>query len=267
MLLRADQVSKSYRKPGRWLKPEQTTVLKGVSLTIQQGECVGLVGESGSGKSTLGRLLMGIEKPDSGTVYFRNHLVNSTGYQQVRQQMSVVFQDYGTSVNRRYRVKSILEEPLKIANKMASKDFQSHNIRLLETVGLSEKFMDRYPHELSGGQLQRVCIARAIANQPDLVILDEAISSLDVTIQLQILDLLVKLRKEMKLSYFFITHDLLAVTYLCDRVLFMKEGEIIEEVGDMKALDQVAHPYARTLLEAAMKVTGVTWNNHIQKIS
>ena len=267
MLLAVNQVTKSYLKPGQWLKSERTSVLREVSLVVNQGECVGLVGESGSGKSTLGRLILGLEKPDGGTIYLGDYRVDTHRHEAVRQKMSVVFQDYGTSVNRRYQVKSILEEPLRIAGKMKPAEYGDYTTHLLETVGLSGDFLKRYPHQLSGGQLQRICIARAIANRPELLILDEAISSLDVTIQLQILDLLMKLRKEMKLSYLFITHDLLAVTYLCDRVLIMKEGQIVETVDHLSHLANVNHPYARALLKAAVEVTGGEWRREQQRIS
>lgn len=127
-------------------------------------------------------------------------------------------------------------------------------IDLLERVGLSETYINRYPHELSGGQLQRVCIARAIANSPQLIVLDEAISSLDVSIQVQVLDLLIRLREELHVSYLFITHDVTAVTYICDQVMFFKDGEIIEMVDDIRELRTVAQPYSRALLETAMMI-------------
>jgi nickel transport system ATP-binding protein len=237
MLLQVKDIRKSYGKK---------EVLKGIDFSMKAGECLGIIGESGSGKSTLGKIILGIEKKDQGEVVF----LEETALKLHQKEMSVVFQDYTSSVNPRFTVSKALEEAL-LKEKLTKKEMFERQIQLLQEVGLSEMFLNRYPHELSGGQLQRVCIARAIATKPKLILLDEAISSLDVSMQVGILDLLKKLREEHGLSYLFITHDLTAITYLCDRVLFMKEGEIVERVEDMKEIKAIQNPYAKALLHAA----------------
>lgn len=242
-MLVVENVKKSYPIPkGIFTKGEQE-VLKGVSLEVKKGECLGIIGESGSGKSTLGRLILGLEEQDSGEISF----LGSKDKKKQRKYSSVVFQDYTSSVNPRFRVIQIISEPL-LQTKLNKKDRKTQTIELLKKVGLDEDFLFRYPHELSGGQLQRVCIARAIATKPKFLLLDEAVSSLDVSVQVQVLDLLIKLKDTENLSYLFITHDLLTVTYICDRVIFFKEGQIIEQVDDIHELKNVKHEYSKALL-------------------
>lgn len=170
--------------------------------------------------------------------------------------ISIVFQDYTSSTNPRFLVKNIIEESLIVLEKKTEKKVDKYNKikELLETVGLNESFMDRYPHELSGGQLQRVCIARAIATEPQFILLDEAISSLDASTQTQIMDLLKELQNKYNLSYIFITHDLPSVTYMCDRVLFFYEGKIVEEVNNIYKLPEVKNLYAKKLLNSILEI-------------
>lgn len=172
--------------------------------------------------------------------------------------ISIVFQDYTTSANPRFRVASILGESfraLRLGGENISKaDERRTAIELLERVGLNESFLTRYPHELSGGQLQRVCIARAVALKPRLLLLDEAISSLDAATQIQVMDLLKDMRAERGLSYLFITHDLTAITYFCDRVRFMHNGNFVEAVDDMRQIGAIKNAYARDLLNAVMGI-------------
>ncbi len=238
MLLKVSNIHKGYAKSKGLFGKTITPVLKGVSLEVDYGECVGLIGESGSGKSTLGKIILGIEKPDAGTIVF--------GANEGKKELSVVFQDYTSSANPRLRVKEVLCEPLK----GSAKKQHSYLGHLLREVGLDESFLERFPHQLSGGQLQRVCIARALATKPKFILLDEAVSSLDVSVQLQILKLLKTLKEKYRLSYLFITHDLMSVTYLCDRVIFFKEGNIVETVAHVSALHGVKDPYSRALLNA-----------------
>lgn len=243
MLLSVDNVTKSYPIAKGIFTKGKKEILKGVSLNVKEGECVGIIGESGSGKSTLGRLILGLEEQDSGKISF----LGSEDKKRQREYSSVVFQDYSSSVNPRFRVIQTISEPL-LQTKMNREERKREAIVLLEKVGLSEEFLFRYPHELSGGQLQRVCIARAIATKPKFLLLDEAVSSLDVSVQVQVLDLLLKLKETEKLSYLFITHDLLTVTYICDRVIFFKEGEIVEQVDDIHELKNVQNEYSKALL-------------------
>lgn len=247
-------VSQRYRQRGHrgW-----QTALQEVSFSIQQGECVGIVGASGSGKSTLGRLLLGLERPDQGTVtlagealYTPSSLWRRSAV--MRRRVGAVFQDYHSSVNPLMRVADIIAEPLQLQRRLNAPAIREHAATLLPQVGLDAELGERYPHQLSGGQMQRVCIARAIASEPDFLVLDEAVSALDVAVQRQILDLLVTLRQRLGLTYLFISHDLTAVTYLCQRVLFLHQGRVIEQVDDMTMLGQVRHPDARHLLTSVM---------------
>ncbi len=249
MLISVKNVSKAFKTDKSWFFPSYQQVVDGVSLTINEGECVGIIGESGSGKSTLARLILGLEKADEGEIILGEAMRSRLPHQA----MSVVFQDYTTSVNPRLRIKDIISEPL-IKEAMTVIERNQLLENLLQEVGLPADILTRYPHQLSGGQLQRVCIARAIAPNPMFILLDEAVSSLDVSIQVQILTLLQTLKTQRNMSYLFITHDITVTSFLCDRLMFFKKGQIIERVENMQALTQVAHPYAKTLLEAASQL-------------
>lgn len=248
-MLIINHVYKSYKQSSKWFsKQNRIQVLKDISFSIPEGTCVGLIGESGSGKSTLSRLILGLEKPDKGNIEIEGKPV-TVWIKENRGQMSVVFQDYTSSANPNFTVYDVICEPLKLLG-------QTHNLeqtvrQLLEKVGLSDTLINRYPHELSGGQLQRVCIARAISSHPKILVLDEAISSLDVSVQAQVLDLLKQLKKEMQMTYLFIAHDLQAVTYLCDRLLFLYKGQIVEQVA-CKDLAHVQNNYAQKLLQSVI---------------
>ena len=233
-------------------------VLNDVSLSLEQGKCVGIIGESGSGKSTLGRIITGIEKADSGVVEFEGKNIHQKENRNVKNDVSIVFQNYISSVNPRFSVAQIIAEPLIISSQVNRSKIDKNKIdeemkKLIKIVGLSEEFLERFPHELSGGQLQRVCIARAIVTKPKFILLDEAVSSLDVSTQVEILDLLQKLKKEYNLSYIFITHDLLTITYICDSVIFFKDGKIEEKIDDIRNLKNIKKDYSKKLLEAVIE--------------
>lgn len=192
-------------------------VLFGVSLRVEKGTCLGILGESGSGKSTIGRVLCGLLRPDSGEVQLDGISVyaSRSGRRNLQNKLSVVFQDYTTSANPRFRVKEIIGEGLTVRERREGSklDREKEIAYLLELVGLPSDFAKRFPHELSGGQLQRVCIARAVACKPEIILFDEAISSLDAHTQVQIMDLLRELKEKLGLTYIFITHDLTSITY------------------------------------------------------
>lgn len=262
MILRAENIKVSFKKENqkKLFGKEIQQVLKGVSIDLEERDCIGIIGESGSGKSTFGRVLTGILKPDSGKViingldlYMRH---NRQQKKNLKQTISIVFQDYTSSANPRFRVKDIIGESLRIKEKKTGLmiNMEEKVKQLLEQVGLDGTYINRYPHELSGGQLQRVCIARAIAIEPKIILLDEAISSLDASTQTQIMDLLLELKFKYNFSYIFITHDLPSVTYMCNKVLFFHDGEIVESVDDISELPYVSNEYARKLLNSVMTI-------------
>ena len=231
-------------------------VLFDVSLKVSQGTCLGILGESGSGKSTLGRVICGLLKPDTREVKIQDVSVYASrnGRKNLQKRLSVVFQDYTTSANPRFRVKEIIAEGLAARErnqKIRLNRLEEIN-RLLELVGLNSSYANRYPHELSGGQLQRVCIARAVACQPEIILFDEAISSLDAHTQIQIMDLLHDLKEKLGLTYIFITHDLTSVTYLCDDVLFLYHGRITEHIP-VSRIAETKDDYARKLLASIIE--------------
>ncbi|MFE4814076.1 ABC transporter ATP-binding protein [Peribacillus simplex] len=243
-MLKVDSVEKYY-KSGGLISNKRQKILNNISFECGSGECLGIIGESGSGKSTLGRLLIGIEKPDRGTVLFQGEDV---GDRRVRSgNISAVFQDYKSSINPFFTVEEAIMEPLKIKSKLKI-EIQNRIDKLLDQVGLNPSYRKRYPHELSGGEVQRVCIARAISTEPKCILLDEAISSLDVSVQIQVLELLKELKNLYNMSYVFITHDIQAAAYICDRVIIFRNGQI-EEVIKIEQLKNVQSEYARKLLD------------------
>lgn len=243
-MLKVENIQKSYRVGGLFTRKKQQ-ILHDVSFECGSGECLGIIGESGSGKSTLGRLILGIEQPDQGAVLFEGNDVRN---RHVRSgNMSAVFQDYTSSINPFYTVKEAIMEPLTAQGPVRS-DQDARVDRLLQQVGLDASYKTKYAHELSGGEAQRVCIARAIATEPKCIVLDEAISSLDVSVQIQVLRLLKELKDIYQMSYVFITHDIQAAAYICDRVLIFRSGKV-EETIDVKQLKHVQSDYAKRLME------------------
>ena len=225
----------------------------GVSLDIHRGQVLGLVGESGSGKSTLGRALLRLLQPTAGTIHFAGqnltHL-NRAQLQPLRRRMTVVFQDPEASFNPRMRIGDAVAEPLRVHEKLTTAERLRKVTLLLEQVGLDGSYILRWPHELSGGQRQRVGIARALATDPELVVLDEPISALDVSIQAQVLNLLDDLRRQRGLAYLFIAHDLGAVAHLCDEVAVMYLGRVVEQGPAEQVLNHAQHPYTQALLRS-----------------
>ncbi|OUP67424.1 peptide ABC transporter ATP-binding protein [Anaerotruncus colihominis] len=228
-------------------------VLFDVSLHVKRGTCLGILGESGSGKSTMGRVLCGLLRPDSGEAMLDGISVygSRAGRRNLQNKLSVVFQDYTTSANPRFRVRKIIGEGLTVQERREGGrlDRDKETDSLLKMVGLSPDFAGRFPHELSGGQLQRVCIARAVACLPEVIVFDEAISSLDAHTQVQVMDLLRELKDRLGLTYIFITHDLTSITYLCDDVLFLYKGHVTEYLP-VNRISEVKDDYARRLLES-----------------
>ncbi|HEX5563682.1 MAG TPA: ABC transporter ATP-binding protein, partial [Sporosarcina sp.] len=225
-----------------------------ISFTVYEGETVSIVGESGCGKSTTGRAILRLEEPTEGTVTFNGEELTSLSKRKMRKHrkdLQIIFQDPYASINPRQTVANVLDEAMVIQKVIKSpKERRKRIIELLETVGLNEFQADRYPHEFSGGQRQRIGIARALSVNPKLIICDEAVSALDVSIQAQVLNLLEELQQDYKLTYLFISHDLGVVRHISDRVIVMYLGKIVE-IGDKKSIfNSPKHPYTKALLSA-----------------
>ncbi|CDZ80782.1 Glutathione import ATP-binding protein GsiA [Candidatus Rubidus massiliensis] len=229
----------------------------GITFSIKTGEVLGLVGESGSGKSTLGRLAIKLLEPTSGQVFFEEldlAQISTSELKKMRKSFQIIFQDPYSSLNPRKMVLESIGEGLiyhKIVNNEEEK--KKKVAEILQLIGLNEEIMFRYPHQLSGGQQQRVCIGRAISLHPKLVICDEALSALDVSVQAQVINLLKDLKERLSLSYLFISHDLSVVRYICDRVLILYLGKIMEEGPTKQIFANPQHPYTIALLSAAPK--------------
>ncbi len=251
-LLKVENLSKKYIVKKKFLKKEYFKAVDNVSFDIHKNEIVGLVGESGSGKSTIGKLILKLIQPDNGKIIFKNKdILNFKGKEEkhFRKETSVIFQDPRTSLNPRFKIYKILEEPLIIFN-YPKKDRDKLVRKTIIDAGLDETFLDRYPSELSGGQRQRVAIARAIILNPELIVADEPTSALDVTVQLQIIKLIQKLKKEKKISFLFISHDLNVVGMLSERVVVLYRGKIMEKGKTKDILLNPLHPYTKLLIQS-----------------
>ena len=253
-LLEVRHLVKEFGRRGGWLR--HGTVVRAVddvSFSIEEGETFGLVGESGSGKTTTGRCILRLIEPTSGHVAFRGEDVlqfSRARLRQARRDMQIVFQDPYSSLNPRMRVGAIVEEPL-VIHRMGSKAERQARVRqLFEMVGLDAGQMQRYPHQFSGGQRQRIGLARALALNPSLVIADEPVSALDVSVQAQVVNLLMDLQQQLKLTYLFIAHDLRLIRHICSRVAVMYLGKIVEMGPTERLFAAPAHPYTKALLSA-----------------
>ncbi|TBL69688.1 ABC transporter ATP-binding protein [Paenibacillus thalictri] len=225
-------------------------VLDSVSFSIESGEIVGLIGMSGSGKSTLARCITGLDKADQGKLQWNGGLLSDKAVRRKsHQDIQMVFQDPRNSLNPSWTVKrSLMESLIRFHPSLSAKAYEAQLESLLKAVGLDIDYLHRYPHELSTGQCQRVCLARALAPEPKLLVLDECLSALDVSIQAQMLELLKELHRVRNMSYLFISHDIAVVASLCQRVLVIERGVIVEEADVHKLIHDPQHPYTRSLL-------------------
>ncbi len=248
-LIEVKNLEKKFKNP-------KNTVLAvdGVDLAIFQGETLGLVGESGCGKSTLGRLIVGLEAPTQGELFYQNkNLLTLKGKEKkaIRLDIQMIFQDPYSALNPRKTIGDILRAPLLYHQIVEKNQIEEHIKKLIDQVGLSKKAVNRFPHEFSGGQRQRICIAQALSLNPKVVICDEPVSALDVSIQAQILNLLKDLQKERDLTYLFIAHGLGAISYISNRVAVMYLGKIVEIAPRKNLIENPFHPYTKALFNAA----------------
>ena len=265
-LLEARGLVKSFHRSGWLLRPGRAggavRALDGVDLTVRRGECVALVGESGSGKTTLGRCLVRLLEPDAGSIRFRGDDLLALPRRQLRRRrrsFQMVFQDPQESLNPRLRIADALAEPM-AAHGLAPRGGRGRRVaELLERVGLAAATAERYPHELSGGQRQRVGIARALATEPELLVADEPVSALDLSVRAQVLALLGRLRQELGLAVLLIAHDLAVVERTAERVVVLHAGRVVEEAPTAELFARPRHPYTAQLLAAAPRMPATAW--------
>ncbi len=254
-LLQARELVKEFRLPGGWLSGRAQTLraVDRVSFAVGPGEVFGLVGESGCGKTTLGRMLLRLIEPTDGQIIFDERDLTQLGgeaLRQLRRQMQIVFQNPLSSLSPRQKILDSVAEPLRTHRIAPESEVRGRVVELLNQVGLGEQHLDRFPHELSGGQCQRVAIARALALNPRLIVLDEPTSALDVSVQAQIINLLDDLRRLHGLTYIFISHDLSVVQHIGDRIGVMYLGQLVEEGPGEAVFDAPLHPYTQALLSS-----------------
>ena len=266
MLMKADHV-KVYFK-GKNKRSGTVKAVDDISFEIMRGETFGVVGESGCGKSTLGRTLIRLLKPTDGHIYLEGQdiaTLKGAELKQMRKKAQIIFQDPSACLNPRRTVKQILMEPFEIHQMGGQMDVDARIMELLQLVGLDSYHLSRYPHELSGGQKQRIGIARALALEPDIIICDEAVSALDVSVQAQVLNLLQELKEKLGLTYFFISHNLNVVYQVSDRVGVMYLGKMVEIAAYDQLYEKRYHPYTEALLSAIPQVGQETGKKRITK--
>ena len=254
-LLQVNQLGKRYTLPraSLWSAAPQVQALNGVSFTLQAGKSLGVVGESGSGKSTLARLVMALEPPSSGQVLLDGvdlHRQGALALRQARAKLQMVFQDPYGSLDPRRTVLQTVAEPLAVLHGASKAEQRERAAEALAAVGLGPGDLGKYPHEFSGGQRQRIAIARALITRPRLIVADEPVSALDVSVQAQVLNLMQDLQDQYEVTYLFISHDLAVVDLVCDEVIVLHQGVIVEQGSPDQLFTDPQHPYTRRLLAA-----------------
>lgn len=254
-LLEVRNLKKYYSVRSGFLNKDRRSVkaVDGINLSVKQGEILGIVGESGCGKSTLGRSILRLIEPTSGEVILEGTNICGLKKEEMRlkrREMQIVFQDPGASLNPRLTVGEIIGEPLEVFHICEGKEKEERIYKLMDLVGINRAYINRFPHEFSGGQRQRLGIARALAVNPKLIICDEPVSALDVSIRAQVLNLIKELKDKLNLTYIFISHDLSVVHHICDRVAVMYLGRVVEIADKKQIYENPVHPYTKALLSA-----------------
>lgn len=258
-LLHTQGLGKTYRLPRRqlWQAPPTVQALHNVDLSVHSGRNVGIVGESGSGKSTLARLAMGLDTPSIGQVLWEGqdiHALSHKDLRAARRNYQMVFQDPYGSLDPRMTVARIVAEPLEALSRSMRAEQREQAAEVLHQVGLQPSDLDKYPHEFSGGQRQRIAIARALITRPQLIVADEPVSALDVSIQAQVLNLMLDLQQRFGMTYLLISHDLAVVNHLCEEVVVMQQGSVVERGSPKQLFSHAQHPYTQTLLNAVPQI-------------
>ena len=250
VLLKAENIKKYYKVSDGFFRKKDKKIVDNVSLEVHEGETVGLVGESGCGKSTLGKVLIHLIPATAGKIYFNGEELTDAAYEKYYTDMQMIFQDPLSSLNPRMTVYDIIAEPMIVCRTHSGDALEKRVYELMDLVGLRRDMANRYPHEFSGGQCQRIGIARALALDPKLIVCDEPVSALDVSIKAQIINMFDDIQKDTGVSYLFITHDLLTVRYISHRIAVMYLGRIIETADTEELFSNPLHPYTRALLSA-----------------
>ncbi len=252
-ILQLKEVTKTFHTKSFWGKTKEVHAVNGITLSLSKGETLGLVGESGCGKSTLASLIIRLEEPTSGQILLYDKDIThakEAEIRELRKKIQIVFQDPYSSLSPRMTIRDILIEPARILGGQTKEEMESHAARLMEMVGLRQSALDKYPHEFSGGQRQRISIARALMTHPEILILDEPTSALDVSVQAQVLDILLDLKEKLGLTYIFISHNLAVVKYIADRTAVMQKGEIVEIGSSEEIFEHPKDAYTKDLIEA-----------------
>jgi len=255
MYLSVKNLSKTYLKRSGFLNTKTSAIhaLQDVSFELEKGKCLAIVGESGSGKSTLAKIIMKLLEPDSGSIHISKQDVLNISKQKIkayRKKIQMIFQDPFSSLNPKFTIAQILAEPLEIHKTGSPNQIKTKVSKFIKLVGLSDEDLKRYPHQFSGGQRQRICIARALIIEPDIIVCDEPVSALDVSIQAQILELLKELQKKLNLTYLFITHDLRVVKYIADEMIVLQNGNLVELGSVNQVFKNPKTKYTQTLINS-----------------
>ncbi len=251
-ILKIDNISKSFKIKQTFGKSQSFFAVKNINIELEKGQCLGLVGESGCGKSTLARMVVGLMKPSSGNIFIDNLALYAKDDHNFSAKVQMVFQDPFSSLNPRKSVGKSISEPLYLNNpNLTKQELKEITIANMESVGLDALHYGRFPHEFSGGQRQRIALARALITKPQIIVCDEPVSALDVSVQAQVLNLMRDFQEKLNLSYIFISHDLHVVAYMSHEIAIMYFGQIVEKSKKENIFKNPSHPYTKALLEAA----------------